>query len=256
MLVHTWQTLKKLGTVIGLLVLWEVAAWAQGGSNWFAVVGSFRERAPAEQFAQRLSVQGHRPEIYLAENAYYAVVLGGYLDLKQAKQLIEFAKKQGFDDAYIWRSDRWGKNLFRPATDLPQAVALLPPLADIQQQLTSLVSDPQILRPWVSKSTSLSIFQPTIILSPGGQQLSLHFPFLYTVAGDPRYQGLKTQEGKGAVEVTAEIKPTDQRLILGQVGLKPLAQSALPPEVEGALRSEWLEALRKRLEGTPLITKR
>jgi hypothetical protein len=256
MLRHTWQALKKLATVIGLLVLWEVSAWAQGANNWFAVVGSFREQALAEQLAQRLSTQGHRPEIYLAENAYYAVVLGGYLDLKQAKQLSELARKQGFDDAYIWRSERWGKNLFRPAADLPQAVALLPPLADIQQQVTSLLNDPHILRPWVSKTISLSIFQPTIILSPGGQQLALHFSFLYTVAGDPRYQGLKTQEGKGAVEVTAEIKSTAQRLVLGQVSLKSFAQADLPPEVEGTLRSEWLEALRKRLEGTPLPPKR
>lgn len=79
----------------------------------FAVVGSFRTFQEAERFAER--IQGsvpNAPEIYLAENNYYAVSLGGYLDRQEAAQRVRLAREKGVaSDAYVWTSTVWGTNL-------------------------------------------------------------------------------------------------------------------------------------------------
>ncbi len=81
----------------------------------FAVVGSFKRLEEARQFARTLQKRKLRyePEIYYAENDYYAVTLGGYLREPQAKIRVLYARKRGIaTDAYVWKSARWGKNLF------------------------------------------------------------------------------------------------------------------------------------------------
>jgi len=79
----------------------------------FAVVGSFRTFQEAERFAERIQKSvPYPPEIYLAENDYYAVSLGGYLERQEAAQRVRFAKEKGIaGDAYVWSSTIWGDNL-------------------------------------------------------------------------------------------------------------------------------------------------
>lgn len=81
----------------------------------FAVVGSFRTFGEAESFANRIEKSAlSMPEIYLAENDYYAVTLGGYLQRQEAAQRVRIAKDKGIAaDAYVWTSTIWGDNLRR-----------------------------------------------------------------------------------------------------------------------------------------------
>jgi len=83
----------------------------------FAVVGSYKEFNEAIQLAKKLqlSQKGYTPEIYLSENNYYAVSLGGYLSYKEALNRVEYAKKEGIiaQDAYIRSSRNWGENLLK-----------------------------------------------------------------------------------------------------------------------------------------------
>ena len=52
----------------------------------FPVVGSFIELSEAITFARKLENLGrvYKPEIFLTENNYYGVTLGGYLTLEEA----------------------------------------------------------------------------------------------------------------------------------------------------------------------------
>ncbi len=251
---------KVFRIIFVLLLVGTSFAWSQTEKNWFAVVGSFRQLEEAEAFARRLTDQGYQPEIYKAENYYYAVTLGGYLELKEAKRLVELAKKEGIaHDAYVWRSTQWGTNLFsssvRPRGLPPQRPSVWLSLEDIEQQLRPVWNVPELLYPQVSKTSSLSIFQPTITLSPQDQSLTLLFPFRYARSPDPYYQRSQSiLEGKGMVEVSAEVQVRETQLVLGRVTLKSLEPSALPPDISDALQNTWLNTLHQRMEGSLLAS--
>ena len=89
---------------------------AQTAGNTFAVVGSYRDLAEAKDFANKLRESGMRypVEIFLAENNYYAVTLGGYLTYQEATNRVDFAKRTALaKDAYVWVSQVWGENLLK-----------------------------------------------------------------------------------------------------------------------------------------------
>ncbi len=82
----------------------------------FPVVGSFMELGEAISFANKLEDRGfsYKPEIYLSENNYYGVTLGGYLSLEEAIKRTEYARTKGIaKDAYTYSSINWGDNLFK-----------------------------------------------------------------------------------------------------------------------------------------------
>lgn len=82
--------------------------------NWFTVVASYRSFEDARSFALKLDSAEYdfQPHIYLAENDYYGVTLGGYLDYREAVRRMRFAKSHGIAaDAYVWQSVLWGDNL-------------------------------------------------------------------------------------------------------------------------------------------------
>lgn len=82
----------------------------------FAVVGSFYKLNEARHFAQQLldSKYQYPPEIYLAENSVYGVVLGAYLSYDEAKRRVKYAASEGIaKNAYVWQSKAWGENLFK-----------------------------------------------------------------------------------------------------------------------------------------------
>ncbi len=82
---------------------------------YFSVIGSFHKLEDARQFAEKLKNADHlySPEIYLAENDYYSVTLGGYLSYKDAVNRVVYAKSKGIaKDAYVWKTNSWGVNLF------------------------------------------------------------------------------------------------------------------------------------------------
>jgi hypothetical protein len=98
--------MEQLTIVISLMLLWQGFVWAATENNWFAVVGSFRDLTQAKTFAQRVQRTGFEPEIDLPENNYYAVTIGSSLDYKEARKLVEQARKSGIaQDAYVWQSD-------------------------------------------------------------------------------------------------------------------------------------------------------
>lgn len=83
---------------------------------YFAVIGSFKTLVDATHFAEKLTNANYkyRPEIYLAENYYYGVTLGGYLGYDEAIDRVVYARSKGIaKDAYVWKSKRWGKDLFK-----------------------------------------------------------------------------------------------------------------------------------------------
>lgn len=256
MRMYAWQWVNKLAVPIGVVVLCIALVWAGEERNWFAVVGSFRHETDARQFAEDLLRKRYRPEIYLSENAYFAVTLGGYLDREQARRLVEMARAEGIGrEAYVWRSDHWGENRLRPVEPLPpeeyhQRVWRLP-LAEIQQQLAPLLDQPDILRPYVSKTASLSIFHPEVGLSPRDQSLSIFFNFVYAEVDDPRYQYMKTDRRKGFGVVTAKVHLDGVCLVLGELAFKELP-SNLPGQIVDTLEFNWLRHLRKRIAGRTL----
>ena len=82
----------------------------------FPVVGSFKELSEAIAYAKKLEDRefSYQPEIYLSENNYYGVTLGGYLSLEEAIKRTEYARTEGIArDAYPYRSTNWGDNLFK-----------------------------------------------------------------------------------------------------------------------------------------------
>jgi hypothetical protein len=84
--------------------------------NSFAVVGSYRTLQEAQNAATRLgsklTASTYTPEIYLAENNYYALTFGGYLSSAEARRRVQ-SIKSAVPDAYVRVSDRWGVNLLR-----------------------------------------------------------------------------------------------------------------------------------------------
>lgn len=80
----------------------------------FPVVGSFQKLPDAIAFAKRIKNRvRYRPGVYLTENGFYGVTLGGYLSPAEAKKRVHYARKNGIaKDAYIFRSTFWGENLY------------------------------------------------------------------------------------------------------------------------------------------------
>jgi hypothetical protein len=93
----------------------QVAEEAVLRGNSFAVVGSYLKFQDAVSFAQKINQADYKykPDIYLAENDYYAVTLGGYLSYHEAMRRVEYAKSINLaKDAYVFTSQLWGLNLF------------------------------------------------------------------------------------------------------------------------------------------------
>ena len=86
--------------------------------NAFPLVASVREKDNALNFAREIINAGqtkYKPEVYLAENGWYVVSLGGYLGKSEADQRVAYAKSTGIaPDAFVWRSNNLGKNLLKP----------------------------------------------------------------------------------------------------------------------------------------------
>lgn len=92
----------------------RVTATTQGYA--FPVVGAFKALNVAVALARKLRGAGiqYPSEVYLAENNYYAVTLGGYLQVEEALRRTEFARQRGIaKDAYVSSSRNWGDNLFK-----------------------------------------------------------------------------------------------------------------------------------------------
>jgi len=82
--------------------------------NSFPVIGSFETMAEAIDFIKGINPAPYSPEIYLSENNYYAVTLGGYLRKEEAQTRVRFAQQQGIaKDAYLRNTRNWGENLYR-----------------------------------------------------------------------------------------------------------------------------------------------
>ncbi len=96
----------------------QVAKDAAARGFSFPVVASRRTFDEARGFASK--VEGildaqEKPfttAIYLSENGYYAVTLGGYLTQDEARSRAQYAKSSGIaSDAYVRSSRNWGENL-------------------------------------------------------------------------------------------------------------------------------------------------
>lgn len=85
-------------------------------ADTFPVVASLPTLDAAVAKAQELKNMGlpYETEVYLADNNYYAVTLGGYLTQEEAASRVNYAKNNGIaKDAYVWESTLWGENLLR-----------------------------------------------------------------------------------------------------------------------------------------------
>jgi hypothetical protein len=96
---------------------WEMVGISVTQRNYeFPVVGSLTTLDEAVRVARRLQEQNfpYPVQIYLAENDYYAVTLGGYLERQEAARRVQYAKDKGIaKDAYVRYSTAWGENLFK-----------------------------------------------------------------------------------------------------------------------------------------------
>jgi hypothetical protein len=87
--------------------------------NSFPVILSTKDYKVALNTAVKIEEQDlpFKPEIYLAENGYFGVTLGGKLSLAEARKRTNFAIKNKIaNDAYVRSSMSWGENLFQPET--------------------------------------------------------------------------------------------------------------------------------------------
>ncbi len=85
--------------------------------NSFPVIQSTKDFSVAVNAAKKIQAQKLKfsPEIYLAENGYYALTLGGYLSLAEARARTRFAIDNNIaSDAYVRNTVSWGENLFQP----------------------------------------------------------------------------------------------------------------------------------------------
>lgn len=106
---------EPVGSKVGKAAAEAVRAAGDRGSS-FTIVGSFSTFSDADAMAKRL-LQTHPeypPSVYLSENGYYAVTLGGCLTLREALKRRDFARRVGIaDDAYIKTSKAMGDNLLK-----------------------------------------------------------------------------------------------------------------------------------------------
>lgn len=80
----------------------------------FPVIGSFETMPEAIDFIKTINPAPYTPEIYLSDNNYYAVTLGGYLRKEEAATRVRFAQQQGIaPDAFVKNTRTWGENLYR-----------------------------------------------------------------------------------------------------------------------------------------------
>jgi len=77
------------------------------GRNYYLVVGSFQEKAHADNMVQQLKKEGHAPDIAVnPENHYYHVYLFSTSDPELAKkQLAEYKQSGPFAEAWIFSAD-------------------------------------------------------------------------------------------------------------------------------------------------------
>jgi hypothetical protein len=83
----------------------------------FPVIGSFSNLNDAIEFARKVqhSITEYEPEVYLSDNGYYGVTLGGYLNGGEASKRVAFAKNRNLStdgNPYVRVSMKWGNDLF------------------------------------------------------------------------------------------------------------------------------------------------
>lgn len=92
----------------------EVKAYSAARGYWFPVVKSATSLEEARAFVKKLKQRElrYQPEVYLSENNYYAVCLGGYLSKAEADKRVKYAKQTEIaTDAYPQTSRNWGENI-------------------------------------------------------------------------------------------------------------------------------------------------
>lgn len=100
----------------------EVKVYSAARGYSFPVVKSTKLLEDARTFAEKLKQRElkYPPEVYLSDNGFYAVCLGGYLSQTEALQRVEYAKRSGIaTDAYIRTSRSWGENLLAKESQEP-----------------------------------------------------------------------------------------------------------------------------------------
>ena len=92
-----------------------VKSVAQSG-NTFVVIGSYPSLQEAKDKVAALQKDTgglpFTPEVYLAQNHYYALTLGGHLSPAESKKRLPAAKAVT-PDAYLRMTDQWGENLLK-----------------------------------------------------------------------------------------------------------------------------------------------
>lgn len=92
----------------------QVAKDVAASGYSFPVIASYKSFDDAAAFARKIQNKEstYTPEIYLSENDYYGVTLGGYLSKQEALKRANYAKNNGIaSDAYIRSSHKWSDNL-------------------------------------------------------------------------------------------------------------------------------------------------
>lgn len=82
----------------------------------FPVIGSFKTMDEALTFVKNIPSSSllYPIEIYLSENNYYAVTLGGYLRQEEAQTRVRFAQQEEIaKDAFVKNTRNWGENLYK-----------------------------------------------------------------------------------------------------------------------------------------------
>jgi hypothetical protein len=94
----------------------EVSKQSELIGNSFPVVFSTKNYDVAVEFANKINDNSNtsKPEIYMSDNGYFAVTLGGYLSYSEAQKRSTLAVKMNLSkDAYIRTSTNWGENLLQ-----------------------------------------------------------------------------------------------------------------------------------------------
>lgn len=74
--------------------------------SWFVIVGSHKDEAKAQTQAEQLLSKGYDARVFppFGKNEYYAVAIGSYVEIDEAKMLKYEAIKGGLaKDSYLWR---------------------------------------------------------------------------------------------------------------------------------------------------------
>jgi hypothetical protein len=108
----------KGGTEVRNYVLVPVRAALSESQRGYAfpVIRSMKDLNGAIDWARglRKTIPEYPVEVYLAENDYYAVTLGGYLSREEAENRVKLARDRKISpDAYVWQSRNWGHSLLK-----------------------------------------------------------------------------------------------------------------------------------------------